>query len=344
MRDKVKIESFNHEKGINCESNTMCDLLKFHGLDLSEPMIIGLCEGYSFVYLNLKALGFPFVGGRTKDGWLDKFTENTNIEFNKRTTTSDRKARNNLFKPLERGLPVGVGVDYYYMDYIPKEERVHFVGHTISVCGYDEEYVYVGERDYSNIQKLSRKSLKKARTAKVHGMGGADNLTFTVEEINNFDFERVLPRVIKRMATSFMTPSFKGEGYKGIYKLSSEIQKTWPKIAENNEFKGQEFKGWNYVANMWDKWGTGGAIFRNPLRDFLKESLDYIKYLEIEQAYEIYCDVVERYNQMTKIMRELDENKGKEKTVLKELSDLALIQAEKEEKAMSILSKIDISS
>ena len=65
----MKIEGFNHERGINCESNTIRDLLEFHGLDLSEPMIIGLCEGYFFVYLNLKALDFPFAGGRTKDGW-----------------------------------------------------------------------------------------------------------------------------------------------------------------------------------------------------------------------------------------------------------------------------------
>ena len=228
------------------------------------------------------------------------------MKFDKKTTTSDRKAKNSLFNPLDEGIPVGVGVDYYYMNYIPPEERVHFVSHTISVCGYDEEYVYVGERDYDDIQKLSRENLKKARSEKVHGMGGADNLTFTVEEINNFDFEKVLPKVIKRMAKSFMNSSFKGEGYKGVYKLSREIKKTWTKIAENNEFKGQEFKGWNYVADMWDEWGTGGAIFRNPLRDFLKEAQDYIKYSEIEEAYEIYCDVAKRNNKMTTIMRELD--------------------------------------
>ena len=60
------LKDFNHKVGINCESNTMCDLLAYHGVKISEPMIIGICEGYSFVYLNLKAMGFPWVGGRIR--------------------------------------------------------------------------------------------------------------------------------------------------------------------------------------------------------------------------------------------------------------------------------------
>jgi hypothetical protein len=168
-------------------------------------------------------------------------------------------------------------------------------------------------------------------------MGGADNLTFTVEEVANFELEKLLPEVIKRMAKAFMNPSFKGEGYKGVYKLAREINKTWPKIAEQNEFKGQEFEGWSYVADMWDEWGTGGAIFRNPLRDFLKETLEYINLPEIKEAYNIYCNVARRYSKMTELMRESDKDRDKEKTALKELAEMARVQAQKEEKAMRML-------
>jgi hypothetical protein len=338
----IILKDFKHEVGVNCESNAMRDLLEFHGIELSEPMIIGLCEGYSFVYLNLKAMGFPFVGGRTKDGWLEKFSENTGIQFDIRKTTSTKKAWNNLIEPLDQGKPVGLGVDFYHLDYLPEEEKVHFVGHVISACGYDDNYFYVGERDYQDIQKISHSSLEKARSGKVYGMGGADNLSFTITETNNIDLESILPQVIKKMAQSFMNPPFKGAGYKGIYKLSREIKKTWTRIAKNNEFKGCEFKGWDYVASMWDDWGTGGAVFRNPLRDFLEESLQYVKIPEVKEAFEIYSDVANRYHDMTDIMRELAQDRSNEDSGLKDLSNMALIQAEKEEQAMKLLSKIDI--
>jgi len=228
-------------------------------------------------------------------------------------------------------------VDYYYLDYIPQAERVHFVGHTVSACGYDDDYVYAGERDYKDIQRVSRENLAKARSAKVPGMGGANNLSFTVIEIANIDFERVLPQVIKRIGQAFMNPPFRGAGYKAIYKLSDEIGKSWGKIA-----KDPNFKGWSYVASMWDDWGTGGAIFRNPLGDFLKESLEYVNYPAIREAYEIYCEVAQRYRKMTEMMRKLDNDRTKEPMVLKELSDLALLQAQREEEAMKKLSLIEV--
>jgi len=339
---KIILNNYNHKVGINCESNTMRDLLEYHGVNLSEPLIIGLCEGFSFVYLNLKAMGFPFVGGRTKDGWLEKFSENTGIQFDIRKTTSTKKAWNNLIEPLNQGKPVGLGVDFYHLDYIPEEERIHFVGHVISACGYDDNYVYVGERDYQDIQKISHSSLEKARSGKVYGMGGADNLSFTITEVNKINLQEILPRVIKSMAQSFMNPPFKGAGYKGIYKLSCEIKKTWTEIARKNEFKGSDFKGWGYVASMWDDWGTGGSIFRNPLRDFLKETLQYVDLTEVKKAYEIYCDVANRYSEMTDILREMDEDRSKEDAALEDLSKMALNQAKKEEKAMTMLSNIKL--
>ncbi|MGM0421261.1 MAG: BtrH N-terminal domain-containing protein [Bacillota bacterium] len=336
----IILHDFNHEVGLNCESNTMRDMLAYHGIKLSEPMIIGLCEGYSFVYLNLKAMGFPFVGGRTKDGWLEKFGENTGIKFDIQKTTSTKKAWANLLDPLDQEEPVGLGVDFYHLDYIPEAERIHFVGHVITACGYDDDYVYVAERDRPEIQKLSHASLEKARAGKVMGMGGADNLSFTITEAPEFDLAGILPDAIKRMGQAFMDPPFKGAGYQGIYKLAREIKNTWPQIAREDEFKGSKFKGWGYVAAMWDDWGSGGSIFRQPLRDFLQEAQTYVDQPAVIEAGAIYREVAARYQKMTALLRRMDEDRSGEDKALMELAQMAELQAKREEKAMRMLAEL----
>lgn len=335
--NKKELSTFVHKRGVNCESNTIRDLLAFDGVELSEPMIIGLCEGYSFVYLNLKNFGFPFVGGRTKDQWLDLFTKNTGITFNILETSSEKKAEKHLIKNLKSNRPVGLGVDYYYLEYIPVHKRVHFIGHTVSVAGYDEKGVYVGERDYEALQFLSWESLKKARASKVRGLGSPKHLAFTVESTQEISYKQVLPEVLYRMADRFLNPPFGGAGYRGLEKLTKAIIKDWPIIEKEGTFKGVPFHGWAYVADMWDVWGTGGAIFRNPLRDFLKEASELLIDDRVKKAYEMYSVIAERYEQMTAIMRSMDKRASNSMEVFEQLASLATKQLHQEKEAMRLL-------
>ncbi len=58
---------------------------------------------------------------------------------------------------------------------------------------------------------------------------------------------------------------YKNVGYKGIAKTGKEI------------FKAQ--------AIIMERAGTGGALFRNIYRDFLKESFELLKLDKLEQGY-----------------------------------------------------------
>jgi hypothetical protein len=60
------INNFKPFNGQHCEATTTGCLLQHLGIFFSEPMLFGLGEGLSFIIWNMKAMDFPFIGGRKK--------------------------------------------------------------------------------------------------------------------------------------------------------------------------------------------------------------------------------------------------------------------------------------
>lgn len=73
--------------------------------------------------------------------------------------------------------------------------------------------------------------------------------------------------MIHNNAKTYLNPPIKNLTYKGIYKASDEIIK-WFDNSKNVEY---DFK---ITTMLMEKAGTGGTIFRNLYRDFLKEAYD----------------------------------------------------------------------
>ena len=73
--------------------------------------------------------------------------------------------------------------------------------------------------------------------------------------------------MIHNNAVTYLNPSIKNLTYNGIYKVSDEIIKWF----DNSKSVEYDFK---IMAMLMEKAGTGGTIFRNLYRDFLKEAYD----------------------------------------------------------------------
>ena len=73
--------------------------------------------------------------------------------------------------------------------------------------------------------------------------------------------------MIHNNAKTYLNPPIKNLTYKGIYKVSDEIIKRF----DNSKSVEYDFKT---TAMLMEKAGTGGTIFRNLYRDFLKEAYD----------------------------------------------------------------------
>lgn len=128
--------------GVHCETTTTGTLLKQIGIELSEPLLFGIGEGLSFIFWNMKSMDFPFIGGRIKpDGLTENITKNLNLKLEIRETTSKQKAWSSVRDLVDSGIPVGLKLDCFHLEYFSKP--FHFAGHYAALYGYDETNAYL---------------------------------------------------------------------------------------------------------------------------------------------------------------------------------------------------------
>ena len=86
--------ALEHRPAAHCENGTISSLLRYHGIDLSEPMIFGLASGLFFTHITfIKMGGLPVTSFRTFPGVLFKrITKLLGIKT-KRAASSVRKRR-----------------------------------------------------------------------------------------------------------------------------------------------------------------------------------------------------------------------------------------------------------
>ncbi|UUZ79328.1 BtrH N-terminal domain-containing protein [Paenibacillus sp. P26] len=138
------IEGFVPYSGEHCETTALGNLLQFAGVWLSEPMLFGLGQGLGFIYWDSKGMDFPFIGGRVKpDEITSCLVSRLNLTIKVEETSSVEKARLNVQSFIERGVPVGLKLDSYYLDYFTN--KVHFAGHYAVIYGMDDEYAYMAD-------------------------------------------------------------------------------------------------------------------------------------------------------------------------------------------------------
>jgi hypothetical protein len=130
--------------------------------------------------------------------------------------------------------------------------------------------------------KATLKNLALARSAK--GPMSSKNLSYTIRDVKKgFDLNKAITTAIKNNAKDFLNPPITNIGYKGILKASGEIKK-WFKNSRNIE---RDFKT---TAMLMERAGTGGALFRNLYRDFLKESYGIIQKEQAKDAAQLFSE------------------------------------------------------
>lgn len=284
------IEPLRDFQGQHCETTATGTLLRHAGLELSEPMMFGLGEGLYFVYWKMKTMNLPFLGGRCKSWELtEKLCRNLAVAVDRRETTSVTKAWNNAREFIDQGIPVGLQLDMYHLEYFANAH--HFAGHFVALYGYDDTYAYVVDTAQQGGRNTTRlENLAKARREK--GPMAAKSLSYTITLPDAApDLKAAAIGALRRNADAYLNPPIKNFAYKGIEKLSKEVL-TWLDIAP------EPARDLPLTAMLMEKAGTGGAIFRNLYRDFLKESFELIGDPAIERAYTLFCDIAPAWNRV----------------------------------------------
>jgi hypothetical protein len=324
------IENFDPFDGQHCETTATGTLLRQLNIDLTEPMLFGLGEGLGFIFWNMKTMDFPFIGGRVKpDALTENIARNLNLELTVKETSSQQKAWDNVKELIDNGQVVGLKLDCYHLEYFSRP--FHFAGHYAALYGYDNNSAYlIDTKQQGGRVRTSLKSLALARAEK--GPMSSRNLYYTLRKTDRkFDLGIAIQNAIRNNATDYINPPITNTGYKGILKTSSEIIKWFNGSKDiENDFKT--------TAMLMEKAGTGGALFRNLYRDFLKESYDLLQLALLKTGYEAFVEIAELWTSVSDLFEKVSQSKDFK--YIQQASEILKAISTKEKIAMEMLVKI----
>ncbi|MBN2737152.1 MAG: BtrH N-terminal domain-containing protein [Spirochaetales bacterium] len=330
------IENLKPFKGQHCETTATGTLLNQIGLELSEPMLFGLGQGLSFIYWNMKMMSFPFIGGRVKTDLLTKnICCNLNLNLEIKESSSVKKAWQNVVDSLDSGEAVGLKLDSYHLEYFTS--KIHFAGHYVAIYGYDKNFAYLVDTvQQGSRAKTSLKSLELARNEK--GPMSSRNRSYTIKRSGEIrDLKEAVEQAIEKNTAEYLAPPIKNISYQGIKKAAVEIKK-WFQTSNNIQHEFQT------SAMLMERAGTGGALFRNLYRDFLKESSDLTKNNNLAEASVEFDAIALLWTRVSELFYKAGESADIQyinlaSEILLELSEREKIVMEKLLKTMSALKK-----
>lgn len=133
---------------------------------------------------------------------------------------------------------------------------------------------------------------------------------------------------IHNNAVTYLNPSIKNLTYNGIYKASDEIIKWF----DNSKSIEYDFK---MTAMLMEKAGTGGAIFRNLYRDFLKEAYDLTNNETIKLAYLSFIEIAKNWEEVIALFEKVTDTNNR--NYILEASEKMKKISVQEKEAMQIL-------
>lgn len=318
------IEKFRPFYGKHCETTTIGNLLQHCGLRLSEPMIFGIGEGLGFIYWDSKQMGFPFLGGRCKQDVLtENIVKRLNVKLEVKETSSKAKAWEFVKSNIDKGIPVGLKLDMYYLEYY--EGGIHFAGHYVAIYGYDEKFGYLVDGEAQ--VKSSLESIAEARNYK--GPMSSPNRAFTIASAEKLPgMKSTVACAINQNAEQYLNPPIQNISFKGIRKTASAITKWLEKPGMTPQLIIQ-------AGRLMDEGGTGGALFRNMYRDFLKECDELYPEMGLHEAYLKFSKIAPMWAEVSRLICDAGEHTNVQ--LLKEASMILIDIASLEEEAMKLL-------
>ncbi len=320
-----QIVEYEHFFGEHCETNATGNLLKQQGIELTEPMLFGLGSGLSFIYLNLKTLPLPFIGGRIKPFVITQnLCQLFNWQLQMNETTSAKKALTQLEQGLKGKKCVGLQLDSYYLPYF--NAKIHFAGHFLAVYGIQESTcLIIDTQQQGGLQTSPLDLVEKARMAKGPMSAKARSWTIAINE-SLPPLEPLIKKAIKLNCEDYLNPSFKGMSFEGIIKLAKSLPK-WIKLAEDPA------ANLKLASILMERGGTGGSIFRNFYRDFLNESFAITKDPILKEAADDFANIADNWHEVAHLIATAGEQLSV--TPLEQASKLCSHLAEQEQKTLT---------
>lgn len=263
---------FVHHQSAHCENGVASNLLKFHGINISEPMVFGIGSGLFFFYLPLlKVNHAPAISYRPMPGFIfNKAAKRLGIKVKRVKFSNPQSAQKALEENLKNNIPSGLQVGVYNLTYFPDEYRFHFNAHNLVVYGKKDHTFLISDPVMETVTTLTEKELEKVRFAK-GALAPKGQMYYPVNIPTDLDWETAIKKGIKNTCNDMLAP-VPIVGVAAMRFLARSIRK-WPvkkgvKVA--NHYLAQ-------MVRMQEEIGTGGGGFRFIYAAFLQEAAVILK-------------------------------------------------------------------
>lgn len=258
---------FCHQHAAHCESGVMANLLRHHGVSMSEAMAFGLSSALAFAYLPfVKLSGLPLISYRMPPRSIIKgLLTPLRARFRFETFRSPQAGQARLDALLAEGHVVGLQTSVYWLPFFPPDMRFHFNGHNLVVYGKAGDDYLISDPVFEEPVRCASADLERARFAK--GVLAPKGLLYYPEAIGRKQVEPDSIRAAIRKTARRMLAPVPIVGARGMRTLANKICKLPPNEPTTASFIG-------HIVRMQEEIGTGGAGFRFIYAAFLQEAAE----------------------------------------------------------------------
>jgi hypothetical protein len=258
------VPGYRHLPGNHCGSTALCNLLAFHGVEISEEMALGLGAGACFYYIVIHGQSpSRFTNGRTSR-LEEEFVALTEAPLRLDTDDDPARAWEMARAVVDEGRPAILLTDLYYLDHYGRS--AHFPGHAVVLAGYDDDVAYLSDTSFEGLQTTRLENLALARHEGNPIFPLAGHMLHAPDASALDDPREAAPRAIARAAGRMIDPPLGDfEGLPALRRFAAEVGE-WPEVTED----------WKWCARfnyqVIERRGTGGGNFRLMYSRFLEEA------------------------------------------------------------------------
>lgn len=326
MTDYTNI-NFIHKQSAHCENGVVSNLLRYYGIELSEPMVFGIGSGLFFSHMPfVKIGGIPVTSFRPLPGVIfSRISKRLGVKFEKHKYSKPYKGMDALDQNLKAGIPTGMLVGVYHLSYFPDPYRFHFNAHNLVVFGKKDGNYLISDPVTEDYEKLSYDELIRVRYAK--GLFAPKGHMYWAKSVpESVDLEGAIKKGILHTCKDMLTIPVPMFGVKGIKFLSKKVRNYPHKLGAR---KAASFTG--QIVRAQEEIGTGGAGFRYMYGAFLQEASVILKNEELKKlSYEI-SEIGDLWREFATITGRIVKNRNKADENYDNAADILLNIAEKEE-------------
>jgi hypothetical protein len=276
--------TFQHQHAAHCESGVISNLLRHHGVPMTESMAFGLSSALSFAYLPfIKLSGLPLISFRMPPKAIIKgLLAPLAARFRFETFRSPDAGQRRLDALLASGQIVGLQTSVYWLPYFPRDMRFHFNAHNLLVYGKEGDDYLISDPVFEAPVRCPSADLSRARFAK--GVLAPKGLMYYPQAIGRRSVDAASVRKAIRKTARTMLAPVPIAGVRGMRMLANKLQRLPADDPHTVAFIG-------HLVRMQEEIGTGGAGFRFIYAAFLQEAAELAGLPQLNQFSERFTAI-----------------------------------------------------